>query len=76
MADGVWQWPWLENRHKAVITAWFIKAKALEETYTPGSQGWLTSKQTALYRNIMSLLRRLYVYPPIYFLLLPEEESP
>lgn len=50
MTDGVWQWPWPENRHKAVITAWFIKAKAMEETHTPGSQGWLTSRQTGTSR--------------------------
>lgn len=59
MTDGIWQWPWPENRHKAVITAWFIRAKALEETYTPGSQGCLTSQETALHRNITSLWHRL-----------------
>lgn len=48
MAKGVWQWPWLETRHKAVLTARFVTAKTLEESYILSKEGWFTSPQTAL----------------------------
>lgn len=73
MAKGVWQWPWLETRHEALVTARSVTAKTQGETYILSKEGWSTSLPASLRRNVLSLGHRLWVYPPIYSPLLPEE---